>query len=197
MDRDRSPGSQPPPPWAGAASSTRKGSTRKRTIRSGAELVVLLRPTVLMLVAAAVLLSGVTTAAAAAAACKPEVLANCPMTGLIAYREFSQAFPVIEYCLDPDRGFVPVESRAACEEFGLGKWTVRPGECVCPPAEIGDRGASSSTQHHLTQPQPKQHTNRAQGGPPPGTSRSKIGTPAPSAPLTAARWPRGRRRSGS
>lgn len=65
-------------------------------------------------------------AAAAAAACDPQVLSGCP---LIRYELFSRAFPVIEYCMAPDRGFVPAE-REACERFGLGQWRVRPGESV-------------------------------------------------------------------
>lgn len=63
----------------------------------------------------------------AAVTCAPQVLADCPLKQLIPFKEFSLAFPVIEYCMGPERGFVPVE-REACEAFGLGKWTVRPGE---------------------------------------------------------------------
>lgn len=68
-----------------------------------------------------------TTAPASTAICANEVLTNCPLGGLIPYREFSRAFPVIEYCLAPDRGFVPAE-RQVCEDFGLGAWTMRPGK---------------------------------------------------------------------
>lgn len=65
----------------------------------------------------------------AAAACPEEELADCPREQLIPFKEFSLAFPVIEYCIAPGRGFLPVE-RAACEDLGLGKWTVRPGESM-------------------------------------------------------------------
>lgn len=71
----------------------------------------------------ALVLSLASTAAAAAAGCDPEVLAGCP---LIPFNEFTRAFPVIQYCMGT-RGFVAAE-RNACERFGLGRWTVRPGE---------------------------------------------------------------------
>lgn len=73
-----------------------------------------------------VLVLSLLSTAAAAAACDPQVLSGCP---LIRFEEWTRAFPVIEYCMTSDRGFVPAE-REACERFGLGQWRVRPGESI-------------------------------------------------------------------
>lgn len=61
--------------------------------------------------------------------CAPEVLEDCNISSLIPYAEFSESFPIIEYCVSEERGFIPV-SRQICEGQGVGTWTVRPGNYV-------------------------------------------------------------------
>lgn len=48
------------------------------------------------------------------------------MSRIIPFHDYEDAFPVIEYCTHPTRGFL-AGNKEACLELAGGNWTVRPG----------------------------------------------------------------------
>ena len=81
------------------------------------------KPAFLLLLGWASSLLHVTTAAAS---CDPSLLPAGCVEGLIPYEAYTEAFPVIEYCVTDYHGFLST-TRENCDLAG-GVWTVRPGE---------------------------------------------------------------------